>query len=110
MKTPTWFLSLLLSLQPFAAFAEYRAFELRIFNEEKGTERLVRSTFDDLQYPTYHPLDPGERIQIVQSWRCWGNTSKFAPLCLKPEERADNEDALEPGAQPRTSSSGEPAT
>lgn len=93
---------LLLSLIGTLARAEYRAFELRIADPEKGTERTVRSTLDHLQYPEYFPLTKGEQIQLLRSWRCWGNTGGFKPICPAPDERTGQE--VSPAAEPRTSS------
>ena len=101
------FLFILLS---FSAQADYRAFELRIAHEEKGTERLVRSTLDNIQYPEYYPLSVGETIQLIDSWRCWGNTSNFKSLCLKPAEREAQGLDADSAAEPRTRTAPDPTT
>jgi hypothetical protein len=65
--------------------AEYRAYELKIENPETGSERKAISTLDQIQYPRYFPLNPGERVKYVDSWMCRGNTSQFKAICPKPE-------------------------
>lgn len=68
-------------------FGEYRAFRLRIFRPEDGTERFAQSTLDSIQYPAYFPLQKGETIEIQKTWRCPGNTGNFKSLCSPPEEK-----------------------
>jgi len=67
------------------ARAEYRAFELRIDNTEKGTSRPAFSTFDQIQYPRFYPLAKNEVIHYVDSWMCFENMSNFRKMCAKPD-------------------------
>ena len=67
-----------------STFAEYRAFSLLITHQEKQTTRAITSTMDHIQYPQYYPLNPGETIELVDSWMCWGNTSHFKKTCANP--------------------------
>lgn len=84
-KTPRpLLLGLILILSP-CAHADYRAHRLSITNAETGQIREVVSTLDHYQYPGYHPLAPGERIQLVTSWRCPGRTS-HRPICPSPQD------------------------
>jgi len=53
-----------------ASFAEYRAYELAITNDETGETRTVISTLDDIQYPGYFPLRQNESITLVDTWMC----------------------------------------
>ncbi|MBK7843240.1 MAG: hypothetical protein IPJ71_06015 [Bdellovibrionales bacterium] len=94
------------------ALGEYRAYELRLYRPDDGTERLIRTTFDDIQYPTYYPLRQGELIEIKRSWRCWGNTGNFKPICPNRQETKDKGDsAPNPGSNSiEDSSSSQPKT
>ncbi len=75
---------LLLSLLLPSAFAEYRAYELAIVNESTGSEVKIISTLDHLQYRGFYPVAAGEEVIYVDSWRCWGNTKNFKPICPNP--------------------------
>ncbi|MCB0363186.1 MAG: hypothetical protein KDD35_10710 [Bdellovibrionales bacterium] len=77
---------LLIALPCLSARGEYRVFELRIYRPDEGTERLVTTQLDHLQYPGYYPLQKGEQIEIASTWFCAGNTGKFKPICPKPTE------------------------
>lgn len=67
------------------ANAEYRVHRLLIRNVETGAERTIASTLDHMQYTGYYPLKRNETIEYVTSWRCWGRTDGFKPLCPQPE-------------------------
>lgn len=69
------------------AVAEYRAYELLISNVDKETQRRVITTLDPWQYPGYYPLNPGEVVEYVDSWMCWGSTHGFKPICPRPLRR-----------------------
>jgi len=81
-------LTIAITLITLGAHAEYRAFELAIENTEKGTTRTVITTFDQLQYPKYHPVDKNEVVRYVDSWMCFENMSHFKPTCQKPETKS----------------------
>jgi hypothetical protein len=70
------------------AFAEYRAFELKIENSETGASRSEITTLDHLQYPKFYPLQKNERVGYVDSWMCRENTSHFKKICPKPDRSA----------------------
>ena len=67
-----------------SAQAEYRAYELAIVNETTGSEVKIISTLDHLQYRGFYPVAAGEEVIYVDSWRCWGNTKNFKPICPNP--------------------------
>ncbi|MBK8203438.1 MAG: hypothetical protein IPK68_14280 [Bdellovibrionales bacterium] len=94
------------------AWGEYRAFELRIYRPDDGTERLIRTSFDHIQYPNYYPLRQGELIELKSSWRCWGNTGNFEPICPNRQELKDKRDSNpDPGSNSiEDSSSSQPKT
>ena len=87
MRFLTTLLITILISSPWAR-AEYRAYELRLDNTEKGTSRTVISTLDHLQYPRYYPLAKGEVAAYVDSWRCRENMSHFRKTCPKPDRAA----------------------
>ncbi len=70
------------------ARAEYRAYELAVVHEGTGNARTVVSTLDDLQYPSYHPLNPGERVVIRATWMCWARSDHFKAICPDPKAGA----------------------
>lgn len=72
-------------LQP--AHAEYRAFMLHIVNEKNKVTKQVLSTLDPDQYRTQYPLSSDEKITYVQTWRCFGRTDNFTPICDKPDKK-----------------------
>ena len=65
---------------PGLSISEYRAYRLEVENLETGETREVVSTLDHIQYPQYYPLNPNETINYVESWMCWGRTSR-RPAC-----------------------------
>lgn len=67
------------------ARGEYRAYELAIVNETSGAARTLVSTLDDLQYAGYHPLGPGERVEIRATWMCWKRSDYFQAVCPNPD-------------------------
>lgn len=71
-------------------FADYRVYELNVSNQVTGESRVVTSTLDQIQYPSYYPLQPNESIAYKQSWMCFGNFSKFKKHCPNPKA-SDND-------------------
>lgn len=76
---------LFLYLMGSMAHAEYRVYELKISKPPTKYVRMVTTTFDHIQYPTYYSLNAGEIIEYVDSWMCWENTANFAKLCPNPK-------------------------
>ena len=81
---------ILLALLLQTAHAEYRAFELVIYNSTSGQERVVVSNLDPRQYRKYFPVKLDEEITYRNTWMCRGNTANFKPTCPAPtdEEQA----------------------
>lgn len=63
------------------AHSEYRVFDLLIENPSTQSSRHHISTLDPDQYPGYYPVNSGERVTYVQTWKCKGNTSEFRAIC-----------------------------
>ena len=81
----TWLIAILLIQTPHAK-AEYRAFELVIYNATSGQERIVVSSLDPRQYQHYYPVRLDEQVTYRQTWMCRGNTSNYKSICPKPAE------------------------
>ncbi len=69
---------------PKLSYAEYRAYELRIVDAIDSTEYRVMTTLDPFQYTGYYPLRKSQKISLLDSWMCRGNTSDHKPLCPSP--------------------------
>ncbi len=88
MQKSIWaFLVSLTMISSLSASAEYRAFELRIDNTEKGSSRTVVSVLDHLQYPHFYPLNNNEVAIYADSWMCYENMSYFRRTCPKPDRK-----------------------
>jgi hypothetical protein len=79
----SWIVALFLIFGPWS-MAEYRAYELTIVDNEKGTSRTVTSVLDHLQYQEFHSVRRNEVVSLSNTWRCRGNTSGYKPICPKP--------------------------
>jgi hypothetical protein len=78
-----FFMSLLFAS---AARAEYRVFVLKIFKQDNPQDfRLVESTLDHVQYRYYNYVAPSEQVTYIDTWRCYGRTGDFQPLCPNPK-------------------------
>ncbi|HRK08381.1 MAG TPA: hypothetical protein PLZ57_11480 [Pseudobdellovibrionaceae bacterium] len=103
----TQFLGLVLfgGLSLFApqASAEYRAFLLQITDSRSGSERLVISTLDELQYRDYYHLHPAESLQRLDTWMCWARSDHGQPICPNPR-------TLSPEAAASTANGATPPT
>lgn len=76
--------SLLLEFSPISAYAELRAFQLKITNTESGNIRYTTSRLDNLQYPGYFPLAKNEVIEIERTWMCYERNDYANTLCKPP--------------------------
>lgn len=65
--------------------------------------KLIQSTLDPNQYPGYYPLEKGESIVYVDTWKCPGRTGDFKPLCQRPSLTNSN-----PKPDPKLESMAEP--
>ena len=80
-------LSFFLIIQGSVANAEYRAFMLHLVNSKTKMVKQVLSTLDPDQYRTFYPIANDEKITYVQTWRCFGRTDSFKPICDKPDKK-----------------------
>ena len=79
-----FFILIALVITPQAARADYRVFILQISDASTGQTRTVTTTLDDLQYATYYPVHPNERVSIQTHWKCRNWRSD---LSQDPEQR-----------------------
>lgn len=77
--------------------AEYRAFLLQITDSRSGSERLVISTLDELQYRDYYHLHPAESLQRLDTWMCWARSDHGQPICPNPRTLAPESTATATG-------------
>ncbi len=47
--------------------------------------RLVESTLDPEQYRYFYPVKADEEVTYIDTWRCYGRTDGFKPLCSNPK-------------------------
>jgi len=67
------------------AYAELRAFRLKITDATTGTERFVISRLDHIQYRDYFAVKSSEQISIDQTWMCYQRSDYAGALCQAPE-------------------------
>lgn len=85
-----------------AVKAEYRVFSIVITNEKTGVTRQIETTVDPDQYASLYPLNQGEKITYVDTWRCFGRTDYFKNHCVKPStvSRLDQKPAADTSQSP----------
>ncbi len=84
---PKMFIVFLVLTCSLFSFAEYRVFKLQFTNTKTNQSRQIQSTLDPEQFKSIYPLQYGETVTYVQTWRCKGNTSQFKPHCQSPEKK-----------------------
>lgn len=82
--------SLFLLMTPSLCVAEYRVFLLKIMKRSADPQaaqdfRLVESTLDHVQYRYFYPVAADEDVTYIDTWRCYGRTGDFQPLCPNPK-------------------------
>lgn len=98
MKYRFFLSAFLIFITPLFAEAEYRVFVLRIAKKSVDPTvpadfRLVESTLDPDQYRGYYHVAPDEEITYIETWRCYGRTDDFKPLCPNPKGQIPPEQA-----------------
>lgn len=67
-------------------FAEYRAYLLDVkLSEDKHI--ILLSNLDHVQYPAWN--SGFEKVSLLDSWMCYGDTSNFKKPCEKDEKAED---------------------
>ena len=81
-------ISLFILLSALEANAEYRVFLLRIGTYGSPPPyRAVKSNLSPRQYTGYYPLNPGEVIDYVDTWMCYGR--KKDQYCPSPRNEQE---------------------
>jgi len=79
------FTLLLLLLSSSAAFAEYRAYELEVFDRIVNTSRKVITSFSPSDFIQVNGGPQRIGIVIRASWICYGDTSLHKKVCPMPK-------------------------
>jgi len=74
-----------LLLSSSAAFAEYRAYELEVFDRIVNTSRKVITSFSPSDFIQVNGGPQRIGIIIRASWICYGDTSLHKKVCPKPK-------------------------
>lgn len=82
------------------AHAEYRMFTLKITNTQTQDYRLVDSTLDPIQYPSYYAVAKDEIVEYTDTWRCFGRTGGGQPPCPNPKPKAPIDEGPAADAKP----------
>ena len=79
------FTLVLLLLSSSAAFAEYRAYELEVFDRIVNTSRKVITSFSPTDFIQVNGGPQRIGIIIRASWICYGDTSLYKKVCPMPK-------------------------
>ncbi len=79
------FILVLLLLSSSAAFAEYRAYELEVFDRIVNTSRKVITSFSPSDFIQVNGGPQRIGIIIRASWICYGDTSLHKKVCPMPK-------------------------
>jgi hypothetical protein len=74
-----------LLLSSSAAFAEYRAYELEVFDRIVNTSRKVITSFSPSDFIQVNGGSQRIGIIIRASWICYGDTSLYKKVCPMPK-------------------------
>ena len=74
-----------LLLSSSAAFAEYRAYELEVFDRIVNTSRKVITSFSPSDFIQVNGGQQRIGIIIRASWICYGDTSLYKKVCPMPK-------------------------
>ncbi len=78
-------LLVLLSLWVSPAYAEYRAYEIEVYDRMERKSEIIITTFSPNDYILTHGGDQRVGIILRASWICYGDTSHYKKPCPKPE-------------------------
>ena len=65
--------------------AEYRAYELEVYDRIERKTEILKTTFSPSDYLQLHGGTQRISVIIRASWICWGDTSQFKEICLPPD-------------------------
>lgn len=87
LKLPLLLIMLLIMLGMLAdtAWAEYRAYELEVFDRLQNKSEIITTTFSPLDYIATHGGSQRVGVIIRASWICYGDTSNFKQSCPQPQ-------------------------
>ena len=68
-----------------SALAEYRAYELEVFDRIANTSRLVITTFSPSDFVQVNGGPQRTGVIIRASWICYGDTSLHKKVCPQPK-------------------------
>ena len=68
-----------------SAYAEYRAYELEVFDRIANTSRLVITTFSPSDFVQVNGGPQRTGVIIRASWICYGDTSLYKKVCPQPK-------------------------
>ena len=70
---------------PSLASAEYRVYELEVFDRIQKKSEIIISTFSPNDYVLTNGGAGRIGVIIRASWKCYGDTSDYKPVCKAPE-------------------------
>ena len=79
------FLQILVMILGQNAWAEYRAYELEIFDRTTKTSETLITSFSPADYILTHGGPDRIGIIIRASWICYGDTSLYKKVCPQPK-------------------------
>ena len=68
-----------------SAFAEYRAYELEVFEQIANTSRRVITSFSPSDFIQVNGGPQRTGVIIRASWICYGDTSLYKKVCPQPK-------------------------
>ena len=79
------FFKILLLVSMNSAFAEYRAYELEVFDRIASTSRKVITSFSPSDFIQVNGGPQRTGVIIRASWICYGDTSLYKKICPQPK-------------------------
>ncbi len=83
LRLPSLSLLIWLAAAPWA-WAEYRAYELEVFDREEQRSEIITTTFSPSDYILSHGGPRRIGVILRASWMCYGDTSLYKPVCPQP--------------------------
>ena len=68
-----------------SAYAEYRAYELEVFDRIANSSRLVITSFSPSDFVQVNGGPQRTGVIIRASWICYGDTSLYKKVCPQPK-------------------------